>query len=147
MVVLGREAFMPDFEIIEHTADIGIVVRGADLAETFAAAARATFSLITDLERVQDILSREIEVTARGLELLLAEWLSELLFLFEVEHLLFCRFQVEHLDQGHLRARAYGEPFDPSRHRIHTEFKAVTHHLLSIEEGEDGYRAQVIFDI
>lgn len=137
---------MDEFEVIEHTADTGILAHGATQEEAFVNAARGMFSLMTDLDQIGEVEAREIEVQAPDQELLLAEWLSELLFLFDVEHLLFRRFQVEFPAQGQLRGKAWGERIDPQRHRIGMGIKAVTHHMLQVER-EDGYRASVIFDV
>ncbi|MDP2726467.1 MAG: archease [Dehalococcoidia bacterium] len=137
---------MADFEVIEHTADIGIVAHGASVEDVFVNAARGMFSLMIDLDLIRESKSRDIAVHAPDLELLLAEWLSELLFLFEVEHVLFRRFQVELPAPGQLRGRVWGEHVDPKRHRIGLGIKAVTHHMLQIVK-EDGYRASIIFDV
>ncbi|MDO8671705.1 MAG: archease [Dehalococcoidia bacterium] len=135
-----------DFEVIEHTADIGIVAHGSTLEETFAAAARGMFSIMVDLDDIRPEISRDIDVRASDLELLLVEWLSELLFIFETEYLLFSRFEVSTAAEGQLRARAWGERINQERHHIGTGIKAVTRHLLSLER-RDGYRATVIFDV
>lgn len=135
-----------DFETIEHTAEIGIRAHGASLEEAFANAARGMFSLMIDLDQIKEVEVRDIAVRAADQELLLAEWLSELLFLFDVEHILFRRFRVEFPASGALRGQAWGERVDPDRHRISLGIKAVTHHMLQIER-EDGYRASAIFDV
>lgn len=137
---------MADFEVFDHTADIGILAHGSSQEEAFVNAARGMFSLITDLDLVKEVEARDVEVQAVDRELLLAAWLSELLFLFEVEYLLFRRFQVEFPAPGRLRGVAWGEKIDPRRHPIHMGIKAVTHHMLQVEK-EDGYWARVIFDI
>ncbi len=134
------------FEVIEHTADIGIVAYGSTLEETFSAAARGMFSIMVDLDEIRPATPREIGVRASDLELLLVEWLSELLFIFETEYMLFNRFEVSLAAEGQLRARAWGEPVDPERHHVGTGIKAVTRHMLSLER-RDGYRATVIFDV
>ena len=65
-----------DFEIVGHTADIGITAYGADIRQAFANAARALFSLITELDDVEEILHRDIELTAPDKESLLVKWLN-----------------------------------------------------------------------
>lgn len=136
-----------DFEIIEHTADVGILARGATLEELFVNAARGMFSIMCDLEQVKDLEARDVEVSASDQDLLLAEWLSELLFLFEVEFMLFVRFRIEFPAEGRLRGRAWGEKVNPDRHHVSVGIKAVTHHMLHVENRPDGYIATVIFDI
>ena len=78
-----------DFEIVNHTADVGIIAYGADMSETFANAARALFSLITELDDVEEVLYRDIELTASDEESLLVERLNELIYLFDAEYILF----------------------------------------------------------
>jgi len=137
-----------NFEIIDHTADVGVVAYGADLGQVFSNAARALFSLITELDLVKEVLRRDIELEAPDEESLLIEWLNELIYLFDTENILFKRFEVSVLNGNRLKARGYGEKVDGFRHRLKTGVKAATYHMLSVSRDKDkGYRAQVIFDI
>ncbi|MBE0415909.1 MAG: archease [Dehalococcoidia bacterium] len=134
------------FEVIDHTADIAIAAYGADLRGAFANAAYALFSLMVDLEDVGDALCHEVEVTAADREELLVAWLNELIYLFEVENVLFKRFEIGELTKTRLRASCYGEKIDHERHKIKIAVKAATYHMLKVDEG-DGFRVQVLFDI
>jgi len=134
------------FEVLEHTADIGIVARGKGLEEAFANAALGLFSLITELNTVKEMTSRELVAEARDPEDLLVEWLNGLIYFFDVENLLFCRFEFQELLSTRFVARAYGEKADLSRHPIKLGVKAATHHMLKVEKG-NGYLVQVLFDI
>jgi len=135
------------FEIIEHTADVGIAAYGTDLREAFANAAYGLFSLITDIDSVGEDVRHDVEVTADNREELLVAWLSELIYLFEVEGVLFSRFDIAGLGEKKLKAACFGERIDPRRHDIKTGVKAATYHMLRVEQGEDGCRVQVLFDI
>ena len=139
------------FEIIEHTADVAIAAYGADLAEALASAACGLFSLVTDLDTVGDDECRQVEVTAGDREELLAAWLNELIYISQVQNVLFSRFEVEELSDTRLRATCRGEKIDLARHRLNTEVKAATRHMLRVEEAGGGgrgrYRVQVLFDI
>jgi len=135
-----------DFEIVNHTADVGIIAYGADLKQAFANAARSLFSLITELDDVREILYRDIELTATDKESLLVEWLNELIYRFDTENIIFKRFDITELDNTRLRARSYGEEVDNSRHELRTGVKAATYHLLKVDK-DDGYKIQVILDI
>lgn len=138
---------MQPFEVLDHTADVGLKSYGETLKEVFENAAIGMFSLITDLDNVKVSLSAEIEIEAEDRETLLVEWLNELLYRFEVEYLVFKRFEIVDWDEEYrLRARAYGEPLDLGRHQIKTQIKATSYHELKIEHS-DGWSAQVIFDI
>ncbi len=134
------------FELVDHTADIGIVAYGADLKEVFANAAYALFSLMVDLDDVSESLRREASVTADNREDLLVEWLNELIYIFDVDNVLLKRFEITWLTDTGLRANCFGEKIDPQRHRIKMGVKAATYHMLQVEEG-DGWRAQVLLDI
>ncbi len=135
-----------DFEIVNHTADVGIIAYGADISQAFTNAARALFSLITELDDVEEILHRDIELTAPDEESLLVEWLNELICLFDTENIVFKRFDVTKLNNTQLKARSYGEKVDSSKHRLKTGVKAATYHMLKVDKG-DGCQVQVLFDI
>jgi len=135
-----------DFEIVNHTADVGVRAYGTDIKQAYANAAKALFSLITELDDVQEVLHRDIEVTAADEESLLVEWLNELIYLFDVENIIFNRFDIIELGSTRLKARSYGEKVDRSRHKLKTGVKAATYHMLKINKG-DGCQVQVLFDI
>ncbi|MBE0447101.1 MAG: archease [Actinobacteria bacterium] len=138
---------MQPFEVIEHTADIGLKAYGQTLKETFENAAIGMFSLITDLENVKSTLSEEIYIEAEDRESMLVEWLNELLYRFEVEYKVYKRCEIIDWDEEYrLRAITYGEPLDLGRHQIKTQIKACTYHMLKIEHS-DFWSAQVIFDV
>jgi SHS2 domain-containing protein len=135
-----------DFEIVAHTADVGIRAYGVNINQAFANAARALFSLITELDDVEEFLHRDIELTAPDEESLLVEWLNELIYLFDTENIVFKRFDVTKLNNRQLKARSYGEKVDSSKHRLKTGVKAATYHMLKVDK-DNGYRIQVLFDI
>lgn len=135
------------FEIIEHTADVGIVARGATLEELFANAAIALFALMVDLAGVKEKEERRIEVAAQDWDGLLVRWLSELLYYVDADELLFRRFQILELEPFRLVAQAFGETIDRKRHRLHFGVKAVTKHMLEVREEDGRWRAQVLLDI
>ena len=137
----------PPFEVFEHTADVGIVAHGATLAQLFANAAEGMFCLMVDLDGVEEREERSIEVHARDREGLLVNWLTELLYYLDAQQMLFRRFEIEEISDTDLRARGWGELIDRERHTLHCGVKAVTRHLLEIAQEDDGYRAQILFDI
>jgi SHS2 domain-containing protein len=133
------------FDIIEHTADVGIEAYGADLKEAFANAAYAMFTLIADLEGVREEICRQIEVRAEDQESLIVSWLNELLYLVDVEGIIFKRFEVIELGESSLVAKGYGELIDSARHSLKAGVKAATYHMLRVAQ-ENGYSIRVIFD-
>jgi SHS2 domain-containing protein len=140
---------MENYEVFDHTADIGIRASGKDANEAFENAALGMFSIITDLDSVEEIGEYKIESEAQDLEQLLVNWLSELLYLQTVSSVMFAKFAVNIQKEGEkwlLRGLAEGENYDPNRHPFHTEIKAVTHHILEVNLNEI-CRIQVLFDI
>ena len=138
---------MKHFSVFDHTADIGLVIYGKDLVSLFEYSGKGFFSLITDLRTVKPRIEKRVELTGRSLERLMVDWLSELLYLHDVEHLLFREFRVESVGEEGLKAVAKGEPFQDGVHRIKTGVKAVTYHQIRVEKRNGGWRARVIFDL
>ncbi|HEV3256461.1 MAG TPA: archease [Gemmataceae bacterium] len=134
-------------ETFEHTADLGLRVRAPDLDTLFAEGAQALFSVIVeDLGTVEPRQQLEVKLAGDDRPYLLFDWLNELLFRFDTEHLLFSRFEV-HVHDGGLNGTAWGEPLDRARHALDHEVKAITYHGLRVEETADGWLAEVIVDI
>lgn len=138
----------PDMhELFEHTADLGLRITANELNTLFAEAAECLMTAI--IEDLRSIHPRdEVRITIAGTdrEYLLFDWLRELLARFDTDHMLFARFAVELGDDG-LTASAWGEPFDPARHHLSHEVKAITYHELKVERTGDGWLAEVIVDI
>jgi len=135
------------FEVIDHAADVGIIAYGTDMKQIFSNAAFGLLSLITEPESIGAELQRKLEVVAEDRDSLLVEWLNELIYLFDAEHLLFNRFDIDSLTSNRLKATCYGDKFDPLRHKLKLGVKAATYHMLKMDRRSNGYRAQVIFDI
>jgi len=136
---------MKRYKLIEHTADMGLVAYGHDLADAFANAAYGLFAIIADLGRVKEKESRQIELQEEDVETLLFEWLNRLLYVFDVEMLLLKRFDMEHFDDSSLKATCYGEKYDPARHRLKRGVKSATYHMLKVDRERNQVR--VIFDV
>jgi SHS2 domain-containing protein len=138
---------MKKFDVVEHTADTGIVAYGTDMQEAFANAAYGMFSLMADLRQVKEETSRYVEAEAGDRESLVVSWLNELLYLFDVERIIFKRFDILELTDTRLKADAYGEKADASRHRLRGGVKAATYHTLKVAERRDRCSIRVIFDV
>ncbi|MDZ7360357.1 MAG: archease [candidate division KSB1 bacterium] len=137
----------PSFAPIDHTADVGYRLFAPTLAELFAVAGRALFDAITELDSIQLLLERKIEVEAGDVEGLFVAWLSELNFYCITELELYREFIIKKVSPTIVQATARGEKIDPARHVIQTEIKAVTYHELYVRQIENGWEAQVIFDV
>src|SRR5262245_48036974 len=140
---------MGKFEVIEHTADVGLRIEAVTLHELFQEAARGAFALIVENPAaIQSRRSVAIELEAEDVEGLFVDWLRELIYLFETDRLLLCEFDIQLADGNRrLRAQCRGESADWSRHLPDNELKAVTYHGLRIAETPGGWEAEVIFDI
>ena len=135
------------YQPIDHTGDLGMQVFGADLHELFAHAAWGLFDLMTDAERIEPRLSRDLAIEAIDLEDLMVRWLGELLYAYDTDRFLTVSAVFHTLEPTRLRATLRGEPFDAARHPIDTEIKAVTYHQIAVERLDTGWQARVIFDI
>lgn len=134
-------------ETFDHTADLGLRIRAAELDPLFAEAGLAlTAALVENPEAVRPTTTVEIDLPKDDLDYLLFDWLKALLYRFDTERLLFSRFDVKVGDAG-LRATVGGEALDESRHDPAHEVKAITYHGLKVEKTPDGWLAEVIVDI
>ena len=140
---------MNHFSLFEHTADVGLRVHSKDLNGLFSTAAQGVFALILENPKsIEPRLEFAIELASEDLEGLFVDWLRELIYRFEADHLLLCDFRVEiSVDHGHLKAQCRGEPVDWNRHSAGNEVKAATYHGLRVRQSEDGWEAEVILDI
>lgn len=135
------------YETFEHTADLGLRIRAPDLDTLFAEAAAALFStIVDDLGSVRHERTLELQLPADDREYLLFDWLNQLLYQWDTEHLLFSKFATHWTDEG-LQATAWGEPLDRARHSLGHEVKAITYHELKVEQVDNGWLAEVIVDI
>ena len=138
---------MKIYELIDHTADVGVKAYGKTLSEAFEHAAKGMFDIITDNSEIENTGQCDIRLEAPDLEQLLVDWLSELLFLNSANNLVFGFFKVD-LDEKKksLNAKVFGEKFNLSKHKIGTEIKAVTYHMLEVKNKQP-HHVQVLFDI
>jgi len=126
---------------------MGLRAFAGDLAEAFARAALGMFSLMVELEGVQEEKTWEVEAEGYDLAELLVNWLNELLYLHEVEGMVGRDFHVELDPAGRLWGQVRGERYQPSRHRRRREVKAATFHRLAICEDAGGVTVEVYFDL
>ncbi len=135
------------YEVFEHTADVGLRVRADSVEDLFADAAAGLLSLmVANPESVEGVLERTIEVQSDAIDLLLFDWLSELLFVFESDGLLLSQFEIG-VTGTTLVAKCRGELMNLGKHRMDHEVKAVTYHQLQVEQIDGSWVAEVILDI
>ena len=137
-------SYLPDFQIVEHTADWSIRVRGVDLAHLLVSAAYGMSSLLVDdLEALPLSVERDLQIEAFDRESVLVEWLGELAYLAEHDGLVFRRFDLHEATPSAVRATVRGAPSA----QLLKHIKAVTYHNLQVKESEDGLEADIVFDV
>ena len=133
------------------TADIAFEATGRDLPELFRDAADATTNVMIDnIEAIQPREARQIELSNDKLDMLLFDFLQELIFLKDAERLLLRirEVQIDHRDKMYIvKATATGETLDAERHHQRADVKAVTLHNFVVERTDGGWKARVLLDI
>jgi SHS2 domain-containing protein len=142
---VGEYRFVEDVAI----ADCAIELSGRDLYDLFETAAAALTALMVDPATVPADLERSVVLEAEALDLLLHDWLSEIIFLKDAERQLYteCRARVSGAGPYRVDAQLTGGVIEPGRTALGADAKAVTLHQLSVEAVPDGWRARVVIDI
>jgi SHS2 domain-containing protein len=135
------------YEFIDHTADLGIIVRGPDVGELFSNAARAMAQIMVKGDLGEKRTVRDISLDAEDYPDLMVRWLGEVLYLFAGERLITDTIEIRSLSPTKLEAAVAMAGFDPKRHRILREIKAVTYHGISVQKVNDEWETRIIFDI
>ena len=135
------------FEILEHTADIGLRAWGATLQEAFENAATALSAIVVELDDIEPRIAYPIAASGDDDQSLLVNWLDETLYYLDARRIVLRRFRIEHFGDGRVAGQAWGEPRDPVKHRPKVIVKGVTYHQLKIEQRPDGWQVQVFLDI
>ena len=136
-----------NYELIDISGDVGIKAYGKDCADAWVNAGIGMYSLITDLEKIEEKKTLGIEITSDSPEGLLVKYLNELIFHFDTYNFIGRRIDVISFSDGSIRARVHGEVFDPGLHEQRLLLKAATYHNIKIVKGDDICEVEVIFDI
>jgi SHS2 domain-containing protein len=139
------------YRFLEHTGDAYIEAYGESLNEAFANSALAMFEVMTDTSKVEPRIEENVEVEGHDLESLLYSWLETLLVRCDVENRLYSKFIVERIvcegGSFNLRAKIYGEDYNPERHTSKTEVKAVTFHMMEIKHSDGCWWLRFLLDL
>jgi len=140
------------FEFRDHTADVQVRSWGPSLEEAFSQTAYSLMETITpDLKKITPNVERKITIKAEDKEALLFDFLSEFLYIFDVDELVFSQIYVSKIekinDNYKLQAILKGEKFDLVKHEIGIEVKAITYSFLNIEEKHTSTIIDIVFDI
>ncbi|MBW2610481.1 MAG: archease [Deltaproteobacteria bacterium] len=137
----------PDYTLLDHTADLGIKIKGTDQKDLFKSAGKALMHLLVKINPSEKQTPMKISVSGDDLEDLMVRWLGEILYLFEGENLVVTSIEIESLSPSRLEAGIETAPFNPRIHELLREIKAVTYHQIKVAERDGIWEARVIFDL
>jgi len=135
------------YQIIDHTADLGIIVEGTDEKNLFIRAAQAMTDLMVEGDISKKTVIKDVLVEGEDLPDLMVRWLGEVLYLFDGEKLIVNSIEIKSISPIKLKSTLTLTNFEPENHQIIREIKAVTYHQISVDKTKDGWQARVIFDI
>ncbi|MEA3429226.1 MAG: archease [Thermodesulfobacteriota bacterium] len=136
------------YRIIDHTADFGLQVFASDLKTLFADAAHAMFDQVTDINRLKGLTEYHVYVTGSDWPDLMVNWLREVLYLWTGEEKLVKKARILSLSEYELSAKLLYDTYEPDRHIIKNEIKAVTYHQIQVKNLPDRrWMSQIIFDV
>jgi SHS2 domain-containing protein len=145
------DKFAGKFEFLEHTADVYVRAHGKTMEEAYENAALAMFETITDTDKVAQAKSETLEVEAEDQYALLYNWLEALLVNSETKGMLYSKFQIiafkETKEKFIIKAKVWGEEFDPQKHPQKVAVKAVTYHRMVVIHEMDRVILEFILDI
>jgi SHS2 domain-containing protein len=138
---------MKHYRTFDHTADLGIEVHGRTIEQLFANASFALYDIMCDMQHVEKREEREIHAEGSDWADLIVNFLREALYLFNGEGWLVQTCRIEAITPYAVKAVVAGEVFDPSRHSVNMEIKAVTYHQATVQETAGGWKGRVICDV
>lgn len=148
---MGDSIDESQIRVLDHTADMGFEVNGNSLQTVFELSARALTSILTDVTAITAVQTTPVLLEAADLDGLMYAWLSEILYLFDGEKMLFSSFACSSLSHCEtsctLTAELGGEPYDPGRHPVKTYVKAITFHQMRIVDQPPNCSARIFIDI
>jgi SHS2 domain-containing protein len=139
------------FKLLEHTADVYVEAYGTSLEEALENAALATINVMTEIEKVEPKEEEAFEVEASDEYALLYNWLEEFLVKFELTGKLYSRFKIASIKKTplglKLKAKAWGEPYDPEKHPSKVGIKSITYHQMEIVKKPKSVTLRFILDV
>lgn len=134
-------------ETFDHTADVGLAARADSLGELMEALAEGLTDVICHRASISPAERRRIAVEAEDVEALAVDFLSQVLLAFEVDRFLLAEANVSTATPTTVTAELLGEAYDPARHDLKTEVKAVTYHQLKVAREGDEWTGRVVLDL
>jgi len=135
------------YQIIDHTADMGIIVNGVDEKDVFIRAAYAMTDVMVKGNISKKTVIKDVSLQGEDFPDLMVRWLGEILYLFDGENLIVNSIKIKSISPTKLKSTLTLSSFEPEHHPVIREIKAVTYHQISVDKTKDGWQARVIFDI
>jgi len=135
------------YKILDHTADVIFEIYGKNINELFKNAAIATFDVMVRRSSISPKIKKEITLTNKSLELLLFDFIEELIFLKDSEYVVFKNFRIKITKKYELKATLIGEKISPKKHSLITDVKAITLHKFKLKKLKDSYKATMLLDL
>lgn len=141
---------MKKYKFIEHTADVAFRAWGQNLEEAFKSGSLAMTDVITNRKKIEKKIVKELEAKGEDKEELLVDWLGQLLYIFDVEKLIFADFDLKIQERGKrwfLKGKGYGEKFEPSKHPSGTNVKGISYSWMKIWKEKRRTYIRVVLDV
>jgi SHS2 domain-containing protein len=136
-----------EFELLEHTSDIGVRGRGQSRTDALIGASRGLVSILVDPSNIQLVEERRFKATGKDSAAQIVNWLNEILFFFDTEGMVFAEFTVDSWSEAEITGLARGERFDMSRHEFRSGVKAATYHQFESKPTPGGWEITVFVDV
>ena len=135
------------FELLEHTSDIGVLARGDSRKEALIAASQGLVSILVDPANFKPLEERFFKATGSDEAAQIVNWMNEILFFFDTEGMVFVEFEIESWSADEIVGRAKGERLDIDRHEFRTAVKAATYHQFENHQTPQGWEIRVFLDV
>ncbi len=139
-----------NFKYFDTTADIGIEVESNNITDAFINSALGTLNLITDINKIQTKITKDIFLEAEDEYALLYDWITELLILLDSENFIASEYNIEIKNEDNayiLQGKISGDIYDTTQYNYKTEVKAITYHEMRICIKKDNIQIRFIVDL
>ena len=135
------------YRLMDHTADLGMEVYGRDPWELYTNAAGALYDILVQGPVARNCEQHSFKIGGADQADLMVNWLRELLFLWNGRQQIVQQVTIDALSEIVLEATVMTVAYDPERHHILREIKAVTYHRIAVAQLKSAWRAQIYFDV
>jgi SHS2 domain-containing protein len=136
-----------EFELLEHTSDVGVLGRGDTREEALVAVSTGLVSILVNPADFKPLEERYFKATGPDEDAQIVNWLNEILFFFDTEGMVFVEFEIESWTDHEIIGRAKGERLDIERHEFRTAVKAATYHQFESHQTPRGWEIRVFVDV